>query len=64
MIFFFFSGMIELNIALNIFYNSIFQLYQVYKWQETVFPLVIKVHMYIILLQPSNSAKWEISPTF
>lgn len=47
----------ELNVSLNPFYNNILQLSQVYKWQEAVLPLAIKVHTHIILLQPSDPTK-------
>lgn len=57
-------SMAELNIALNSFYDNIFQLSQVYEWQKTVFPLAIKVHTHIISLQPSDPTKWDIPPAF
>lgn len=35
----------ELNVAPNFFYSNIFQLSQVYKWQEAIFSLAIEVHI-------------------
>ena len=42
------SRKMELNIALNVFCDNIFQLSLVYKWQDAILSLIIEVYMYII----------------
>lgn len=54
----------NLHMALAIFKINILQPAKVYKWQEAVLPLAIKVHTHIVCLRRSDASNWIIPPDF
>lgn len=54
----------DLHFALAKFYNNVYKLSTVYKWQKAVFPIAIEAHIFIVAQQPTDLAKWVISEKF
>lgn len=54
----------QLNVAFNVLYDTIFQMFQVYKWQQAILLLAIKAYTHILSLMSLDSTMWEIHNAF
>ena len=53
-----------LQSALTLFYGLVLQLSRIYDWKKVLFPLAVKVYLYIITQKLSDPKQWIIPPKF